>query len=97
VGPAHSLPGGVHQVFIDLTVGATYATNGNPIVLTAEGLFGVFVGLQLLRYNDGTRYWDWNGSRVAPTIKSFTAFQTETSNGTSTSGIILPAVLYMKV
>lgn len=97
VGPARIVDSG-DAIFVPctITVGATYATGGNPLTLP-DGVDELqLIAVHLVQRHDGTRIWEWDGSVTAPKLKAYSAFATEQSNGNNTSGVTLFAILLMR-
>ena len=79
--------GSVTQVIASATVGATYATGGQPVTLPGEISGRDLLAVEVLNPHDGTRLWVWNGSTAAPKLIAYDAFATEEGNTTDTSGV----------
>lgn len=74
----------------------TYVTGGMTITLPDEVSDFKFEGILITKGNDGTRRWDWNGSRTAPKLLAYDAFVTEEGNATSIASIVLEVILVLK-
>lgn len=99
LGPALAL-GPDALTFVPLTItfasGDTYLTNGMAVTLPAEIDERRLVDIILTKAHDGTRRWEWDGSRSAPMILAYDAHATEEGNGADIAGIVLRAILVLK-
>jgi len=87
VGSPHNL-----RVLTSFTMSASYATGGDP--LPAADVRGhELVAVNVLTRQDGTRFYDWNGSVSAPKIKAYTAGNAEASSAADLSAITLKVEL----
>ncbi len=88
----------IDMVPMTITFGGsdTYLTGGMDLTLPDEISDRRFDGIILTKANDGTRRWDWNGSRTAPKLLAYDAFVTEEGNATSIAGIVLEAIVFLK-
>jgi hypothetical protein len=85
VGSAHNL-----RVLTSFKMSNSYATGGDTLTLPTSDVRGKeLVGVNVLTRQDGTRFYDWNGSVSAPKIKSYTAAGTEVSSTTDLSAVTL--------
>ena len=85
-------PGNSHrEVIFQIVPSASYATGGETISLPADAKLGDLVAIELITRHDGTRIWEWNGSKTAPKVIAYDAFATQEGNATDVSGVTLIA------
>lgn len=89
VGSAHNL-----RVLTSFTMSASYATGGDTLTLPTADVRGKdLVGVNVLTRQDGTRFYDWDGSVSAPKIKAYTAGNAQVSSTTDLSAVTLKVEL----
>lgn len=89
VGSPHNL-----RVLVSFTMSASYATGGDTLTLPTSDVRGHdLVGVNVLTRQDGTRFYDWNGSTSAPKIKAYTDGATEETSTTDLSAVTLKVEL----
>lgn len=89
VGSPHNL-----RVLVSFTMSASYATGGDTLTLPTADVRGHdLVGVNVLTRQDGTRFYDWDGSVSAPKIKAYTAGNTQVSSTTDLSAVTLKVEL----
>lgn len=89
VGSPHNL-----RVLTSFTMSASYATGGDTLTLPTADVRGhELVAVNVLTRQDGTRFYDWNGSVSAPKIKAYTAGNAEASSAADLSAITLKVEL----
>jgi hypothetical protein len=72
----------------------SYATGGDTLTLPTADVRGKdLVGVNVLTRQDGTRFYDWDGSVSAPKIKAYTAGNTQVSSTTDLSAVTLKVEL----
>lgn len=87
--------GSVTLAFATVTVGATYATGGQPVTLPGEIAGRTLAAITVLNPHDGTRLWVWNGSTSAPTLMAYDAFATQEGNATDTSAVTVRYLMFV--
>lgn len=95
VAPVRQM-GSIHnlRVIASFTMSASYATGGDTLTLPTNDVRGhELLGVNVLTRQDGTRFYDWNGSTTAPKIKAYTAGNAEVSNATDLSAVTLKVEL----
>lgn len=89
VGSPHNL-----RVLVSFTMSASYATGGDTLTLPTADVRGHdLVGVNVLTRQDGTRFYDWDGSTSAPKIKAYTAGNAQVSSTTDLSAVTLKVEL----
>lgn len=83
-GVVRGYPGDLTLYFCEVPSGSAYATGGVDLTLPTEvkGLDLLFV--IIANPNDGTRVWQWDGSRTAPKLFARDAFVTQEGAGAIT-------------
>ncbi len=69
-----------------ITMSASYATGGDTLSGLPTGV-GTLKAVNILNRQDGTRFYDWDGSTSTPKIKGYTAGNAEVSNATDLSAV----------
>jgi hypothetical protein len=88
--------GGIHALIVPVsfTMSNSYATGGDTLTLPTSDVRGKELkGVLLMTRQDGTRFYDWDGSATAPKIKAYTAGNTEVGATTNLSAVTLRALL----
>jgi hypothetical protein len=81
-------------VLTSFTMSASYATGGDTLTLPTADVRGKdLVAVNILTRQDGTRFYDWDGSVSAPKIRAYTAAGTQASSTTDLSGVTLKVEL----
>ena len=89
VGSAHNL-----RVIVSFTMSNSYSTGGDTLTLPTADVRGRgLVGVNVLTRQDGTRFYDWDGSVSAPKIKAYTAGNAQVSSATDLSAVTLKVEL----
>ena len=89
VGSAHNL-----RVIVSFTMSDSYATGGDTLTLPTSDVRGHdLVGVNILTRQDGTRFYDWDGSVSAPKIKAYTAGNAEVTSTTDLAAVTLKVEL----
>jgi hypothetical protein len=69
---------------------ASYSTGGDTLTLPTSDVRGKgLVGVNILTRQDGTRFYDWNGSVSAPKIVAYTAGNAQVASTTDLSAVTL--------
>lgn len=98
-GGAKSSPqflGGVHALIVPVsfTMSSSYSTGGDTLTLPTSDVRGKELkGVVILTRQDGTRFYDWDGSTTTPKIKAYTAGNSEVSATTNLSAVTIKALL----